>query len=306
MKHIPEGGDFFSPEHASAHRDFGFHGSAEMSPHAGSAARDARGPKAHAEPMEHGGGEYAHGGHMHPHGGQIVREEHRADGGKVCHMSHGGMTIHHPDGHVTHHQHDGREVKAAEGGAMGMSHMHPHGHHVTNVEHHADGRVIHHHEHGGHTVHHTDGRITHHMSDGSPAHMAHGGIEGMHDSSEYVHRARGGGIEAEKGLIKKAFREHENAEHHGEHEDLHLARGGYAGKAASLPRGMKPAASRHHSPIGSEMPVNKPPRNPGMTTSPRNAMPGGQSPYGVEPSAEPDMAGSDQGISQLRRGGRAR
>jgi hypothetical protein len=258
----------FRPEHFS--RDFGFNRSAEggaKPPYA--ADKPTRGPKSVPEPMEMGGGDYARGGAVHPHGGHMVREEMRADGGRVCHMSHGGMTVEHQDGHITHHNHDGSEAYA-EGGEASMGQMHPHGHGVTRVDHRADGAVVHHHDHGGHTVHHADGRITHHLADGRPASMAMGGIEGMHDSSEYVHRARGG----------------------------------FAGDPVRVPRSMKPMASRHRSPIGSDMPINKPPRNPTLTTSPHNAMPGGQMAYGVQPSAEPDMAGSEQGIPQMKRGGR--
>lgn len=278
----------FGPEHFS--RSFGFHGSAESdqpSPQRGGSPPFAgneptRGPKSRPEPMEMGEqtpGDFAKGGaihpHHHPHGHHVAHVEHRHDGVVIEHHSHGGMTHHHPDGHVTHHHHDGSHVAHhATGGAA--HHMHPHGHHVVHVEHREhDGAVVHHHHHGGHSVHHADGRITHHHPDGSPVHDARGGgIEHMHDpEGEYAHRARGGG----------------------EHEE-HLRRGGMA----HLPHGMKPPGMRPHSPI------ETPPRNPNMTTTPRNMMPAGEMGYGVEPSAEPDMAGSEQGISQLRRGGRAK
>ena len=212
------------------------------------------------------------------------------------------------DGHVTHHMHDGSQIEvpsAPPGGgeyANSGHHLHPHGHSVIRVEQRADGGVVHHHSHGGHSLHHPDGRITHHVADGTPAHLARGGLEHMHDESEYVHRARGGDMEQDKALVKKAFREHDQHMHGGEHEDIELARGG---RMPSLPRSMKPSAGRHRSPIGSAEPVNRPPRDPMMTTTPRNAMPGGQMAYGVEPGAEPDNAGSEQGIPQLRRGGRA-
>lgn len=344
MKHMRDNESFFDEAHSKQHADFGFSGSISKGeaggkppfagdkptrgqsrsqyadggeirggtpPYAGD--EPTHGMKHVAEPMEEGEeapGDYAHGGHVHPHGGHIVREEHRADGGTVCHMSHGGMTIHHPDGHVTHHMHDGKEVKAehmAHGGeyAGAGRHLHPHGHHVVKVEQMASGAVIHHHAHGGHTVHHEDGRITHHMADGTPAHLGMMQPEHMHDESEYAHRARGGSMEDEredKAMVKKAFREHDQHMHHGEHEDIELARGG----EAMLPRGMRPKAARHHSPIGEGMPVNTPPRFGRNTTTPRNAMPGGQMAYGVEPGSEPDEAGSEQGIPQLRRGGKAR
>lgn len=113
--------------------------------------------------------------------------------------------------------------------------------------------------------------------------MAHGGGMGMghQDSSTYV----GGNRREEHGM----------------------AMGGHA----RLPRSMTPMAERHRSSIGSGAgpgmsPVEKPPRNPTMSTSPRNSMPGGQMGYGVEPSAEPDQAGSEQGIPQMKRGGHHR
>jgi hypothetical protein len=339
MKHIPDGGSFFDTQHHGQHRDFGFHGSiagnaptvgpkhvAEpMGPGGGdytkggtvarggsppfAGSEPTAGSKHVPEPMDAGGGDYAHGGHVHPHGGHIVDVEARQDGGKVCHMSHGGMTIHHPDGHVTHHTHDGRQIHGSEHFAHGGGsehHIHPHGHNVMHVEQMADGRIIHHHDHGGHTVHHRDGRVTHHYADGTPA--AHGGhmsgIEGMHDESEYAHRARGGHMDAaeDKAMIEKAFSQHDAHMHHGEHENLHLARGGNV----PLPRGMKPKVAHHRSPIGSAMPVNRAPRNPRNTPSAPGEMPGGEMGYGVQPGSEPDMAGSEQGIPNLKRGGRAR
>lgn len=306
-------GEFFSPEHNATHRSFGFHGSANEAgpaPTRGGAppyasSEPTRGSKMRAEPTEMGEqapGDYARGGHVehHPHGHQVVHSERREDGSTIHHHAHGGMTVHHADGHMTHHHHDGSPVHAAHGGGM-QSHMHPHGHHVVHVEHHADGRIIHHHAHGGHTVHHKDGRLTHHHGDGAPVHAAHAGMEHMHDAEgEYVHRAKGSDMAQDKAMIKKAFVQHEDAEHHGEHEDLHLARGGMASHRTSLPHGMKPKMASHHSP------VNTPPRNPNLTTTPRNMMPAGQMGYGVEPSAEPDVAGSTQGIPQMNSGGHVR
>lgn len=75
-----------------------------------------------------------------------------------------------------------------------------------------------------------------------------------------------------------------------------MARGG----RAKLPRGMKATALQAHSPI------NTPPRNPTRTTTPRNIMPGGAMAYGVQPSSEPNQAGSEQGIPQLKDGGKVR
>lgn len=166
----------------------------------------------------------------------------------------------------------------AEGGsAHGFAHGgHPHGHHVVRVEHHPHtGAVVHHHAHGGHSIHHADGHVTHHGADGqSVSHMAHGGNH------------PGEGTHVEKLMAGK------HAEPDG---DEHLARGGMTTR---IPHSMRPKAAGMHSPI------NTPPRNPMRSPSPRNKMPGGQMPYGVEPSAEPDDAGSEQGgVPQLKHGG---
>lgn len=279
IKHLRDGEDFSA---AGGHfsRDFGFSGSAEGESGPKSASPPfaqegpTRGPKHVAEPVEAGGGDYARGGHVHPHG-DCPRggPEAHASGGHIVHHHHGGHSIHHPDGHVTHHLHDGAEARPLAHGGEAMSHMHPHGHHVVRVEQHSDGRVIHHHSHGGHSVHHPDGHISHHHEDGTPA-MAEGGgmaAVGMHsDSSTYVggNRRDGGGE-------------------------------GYAmGGRTRIPRSFTPVAERHRSPI------ETPPRNPTKTTSPRNDMPGGQMGYGVQPSAEPDVAGSEEGIPQMKHGGR--
>ena len=319
MRDIPPGEDFFDAKHGQMHGDFGFSGSIKSKeigghppfggnkptrmsgaeelkgdyarggkikgatpPFAGD--KDTFGSKHVAEPMEdNGGGDYARGGSTHPHGEDIVREEMHASGGKICHMAHGGYTIHHPDGRTTHHNVFGDEMEGmSTGGEYAGSghHLHPHGHSVVRVEQELSGAVIHHHAHGGKTVHHADGRITHHGMDGTPAHMMRGGIEHMHDESEYAHRNKG-------------FDKDRDGMAHG-------------GRAQKLPRGMKEPGMRVHSPIGDEMPVNRPPRFGRNTTTPRNEMPGGQMAYGVEPGSEPDVAGSEQGIPQLRKGGMAR
>jgi hypothetical protein len=137
------------------------------------------------------------------------------------------------------------------------------------------------------------------MSDDTPAHLGMVGMGGGMNGEAVVpslKRARGGDMAQDRGMIRKAFREHENAEHGGEHEDLKLARGGHA----RLPHGMgaKPMGG------GSEMPINQPPRFARKTTTPRNIMPGGEMAYGVEPGSEPDVAGSEQDATPMRRGGR--
>ena len=341
MRDVPPGEDFFDAKHSQMHGDFGFSGSIKQKESGGhppfggnkptrmsgaaeekgdyasggkvrggsppfAGDKDTFGSKHVAEPMEeNGGGADARGGSTHPHGEDIVREEMHASGGKICHMAHGGYTSHHPDGRTTHHNVFGDEMEGmSTGGEYAGSghHLHPHGHSVVRVEQELSGAVIHHHAHGGKSVHHADGRITHHGMDGTPAHMMRGGIEHMHDESEYVHRARGGRAE-EKSMIRSAFKQHDMHEHDGAKEHLELARGG---RSQKLPRGMKEPGMRVHSPIGDEMPVNRPPRFGRNSTTPRNDMPGGQMAYGVEPGSEPDVAGSEQGIPQLRKGGIAR
>lgn len=271
VKHLKDGEDFSASHFAET--GFGFTGSAKgheaAPPYA--ADRDTRGPKSKPEPTEagEGGGDYARGG----------------------------------------------------------STMHPHGHRIVDVVHEEDGRVVMHHAHGGHSVMHPTGMMTHHNHNGTPAaSMGSMGVEAMHDESEYAHNgvapagptkgskhtaepeehgggdyAKGGRSDSsqDKAMVKKGIRQHENHEHGGEHTDLHLAGGGFMHARPRIGKAMRPKAESMHSPI------NTTARNPNRMTSPRNLMPGGEMNYGVEPSAEPDTAGSDQtGIPQLRRGGR--
>lgn len=171
----------------------------------------------------------------------------------------------------------------AHGGAM-----HPHGHHIVRTEKRTDGAVIHHHAHGGHSVLHGDGRMTHHKHDGSPA------------ATDMAQDA---------AMVESGVHQHEDHLHDGEHTDMHFARGGMVpgmGMHMHKGRSRKPHMPKGEPGMGEAEPVNRPPRNPMMSTTPRNAMPGGNMPYGVQPSAEPDVAGSEQNIPQLRGGGRMR
>lgn len=167
-------------------------------------------------------------------------------------------------------------------------HVHPHGHEVTHVEH-AHHGVIMHHAHGGMTVHHHDGHVSHHH--------AHGGeIGGMMGQ---MGEGPGEGTHVAKRMATKAVHQHEEHDHPGKPEtDMQLARGG--AMRPHIPRSAMPKGGHEKSPI------NTAPRNPQRNPSARNAMPGGQMGYGVEPSAEPDDAGTEQGIPQLARGGRAK
>lgn len=276
IKHIPDGGDFeFS-------KDFGFHGSSE---------RDTRGPKHMPEPAEEGGGDFARGGKMGRNEG-MMKEHMMRRSGHEEHRARGGSMVEHPDGRVTHHHEDGGHHTVHPDGRV--EHHHADGGHMIV---HPDGRTVHHHAHGGHTVHHHDGRREEHHAEGGVTYHHLDGTAEHHDGSEYAHRgmgreegyARGGhadpDIAQDKRMIKKAFRQHEDAEHHGEHEELHLARGGIPSEHPRFPRAMQPKARGLHSPIGNS-PIERPPANPKFTRSPPNAMPGGEMAYGVQPSDE--------------------
>lgn len=316
IRHIADGENF------QFDRDFGFHGSAEgQAPKHGANPGYARGGRherrGREEHMARGGEHrpepgYAHGGHEghheHPDGHHVVSSHHHEDGRHVEHHAHGGHTVHHPDGRTEHHHAHGHSVHHPDGRT---EHHHAHGGHSI---HHADGMVVHHHAHGGHTVHHPGGMTEHHHADGSVTHHLPDGSTQHHDSSEYAHgghhmahRARGGAMpggehgdldaEQDKKMVAKGIHQHEDHEHGGEHTDLHLARGGIVGEHTRIPRSMRPSAEKMHTPIGDEMPINRPPRNPRMSRTPPNAMPGGEMGYGVQP---PDDSAD---VPAMRRGG---
>ena len=309
-------GEDFGAHHFS--KDFGFHGSAEGAE--GPKAMGKKGPHSLSHEKAPKGEGFAHGG-GHPHGHEVIQVEHHSDGGVTHHHAHGGFTYHHPEGHVTHHDEDGAELGqdmgiVPEHHAHGASvHTHPHGSHVVAVEHHGEAEV-HHHSHGGITIHHGDGRVTHHDAKGGR--LAHGGeatdIEGnqKHGGHDYArgghcfaeggeesdherrrgeeefhsreHFARGGDEAEDKALIKKAFKQHDAQEHHGQHTSLHLRRGGLGRPGA----GMTPPPGLGGPPGG--IPMAPPRRRP-------------PAPPAAGPS-EPDFSGADG--SGLRRGGRAR
>ena len=265
IKHIPDGQDFEHPA------DFGFTGSAKG--HRGKGVSKSPDAKMPVSTMEHGPAD--HEQTPPDYHNVVVTDEHGS----------GPPDAQSQFGHGGHH----------------MPHMHPHGHEVMHVEHHPHG-VMHHHAHGGMTMHHHDGSITHHDHMGMPIahhsahHMAHGGHPGMmQDESTHVGKmARGGhkDMAQDKAMVAKGIHQHEDHEHHGEHTDLHLARGNRVPNSRPrLPRGMKPTSERPHSPVG------KPPAMTAMRTPMgRNRAPGGPMDLGVEPSAEPDVAGSDQDL----------
>lgn len=112
----------------------------------------------------------------------------------------------------------------------------------------------------------------------------HGGFSHVRPDGQVTHHTMDGGM-CKGGGVKMA-----------EGGSVDEARGG----KIRLPGSIRTAISKRHSPI------ETPPRNPNQTTTPRNRMSGGVMPYGVEPSAEPMVAGSEQDIPTLRRGGRVR
>lgn len=272
VRHLKPGEDF-GPEHF-AETGFGFTSSAK-----GGAAKPTHGSKSVAEPKEEGEsapGDYAKGGHVHPHGHHIVRVAHEEDGRVVMHHAHGGHSVTHMDGMITHHHHDGSPVDGGGMGPQGREEMHD----ESEYAHNGMARDV----------------PTRDASRASP-----NNIRPEDSSNDYAKggRSRDPDAAEDKAMIKKGISQHENHEHGGEHTDLKLAGGGgFPHMRPRLGPAMRPKAEKMHSPI------NTAPRNPGRTTTPRNAMPGGQLGYGVEPSAEPDQAGADQtGIPQMRRGG---
>lgn len=254
------------------------------------------------------GGGYAEGGqvNIHPHGQDLHHVDSEMDGGVTHHHSHGGYTTFHTDGNITHHTADGQEAMPnaptpyADGGSVNA---HPHGHSVTHTERMAD-REVHRHSHGGFTVHYDDGRApTHHGKDGVPAYHT-GGTAG-----EY---AKGGHADEkqDRTLIKKMMAEEDKGEG--------MARGGHVKRhphhkmpTPAEPMPMGRAAAPKPAPMQGGMPINRPPRNPQRSPSPRNEMPGGVMPYGVQPSAEPDIStgsvGNAPGVpigAGMKRGGK--
>lgn len=310
VKHLKSGENFFDARFMPEHQEFGFKGSIPDSDRPVMPDRKGKAspPFAADEPtagpnhgQQVGGGNYAHGGaahhahggmpHMHPHGHEPIGEMMpHAMGGMCQRHAHGGMTVHHSDGRQTHHMFDGSPVPM-----HGMRHG---GHHMAEGGMVAEGNQTY--ERAGHGAPPYGTEM--HPSEGGQFDAIHPDSPPTANSNSGPGYAKGGDAH-EKGLIKKAFREHDHHMHDGHSETIKLAGGGMR---PSLPRGMRPVAARHHSEIGNEMPINKPPRNPNHTMSPRGEMPGGVMGYGNQPSAEPDDAGSEQGISGMRKGGHHR
>lgn len=110
----------------------------------------------------------------------------------------------------------------------------------------------------------------------------------------------------DRAMVKSGVHQHEMHDHPGEPPTpLKLRKGGgVKGRHPRLPRAMKPKMATAHSPVGSAMPVNRPPKNPMRSMTEPNIMPGGQMGYGVQPGDEPAMA-PNSGVQTLKKGGRA-
>ena len=320
IHHIPDGKEFQYPSsfgfHGSANTtDLGFPEKSKPT-----RERGHKGPHNLSHDGAEGEDVFGKGGHIHPHGHEVIHAEHHADGGVTHHHAHGGFTHHHPEGHVTHHDSDGAELETDHRfgkdsmGIVPERHAHggpphPHGHDVVHVERTKHGEV-HHHAHGGMTVHHPDGNVSHYGAggealgtptdlEGNQKHghrdfargghcFAEGGFESEHEENEGElggKFARGGAegrgdMAEDKALVKKAFKQHDEQEHHGEHTNLKLRRGGVGALPPAAP---PPGLGR--------MPMAPPRRRPPSAPPPAGG-------------PEPDFSGADG--SALRRGGRAR
>jgi len=240
----------------------------------------------------HEGHQGHHGGHSsvhaHPHGHHVTHVESLHDGSEVHHHSHGGYTIHHAHGGVSHH---GAHGETAGNGQAG------HARH-TEAEYMPKGK------NGGFEDEDQYTEYEAHEAKlrkgGQPKHGKHPfQTEEAYDDGEEHEAMSGKGSYArgghaghpdyaeDKAMIEKGFRQHDEHMHGGKHEQIHLARGGL------------PPALRAGKP-----PIGQAPR-PSRQVTPRQAVPLGGAPMGVEPSAEPNAAGSEQGIPQLRKGGQA-
>jgi hypothetical protein len=159
---------------------------------------------------------------------------------------------------------------------------------------------------GGRSIEfHPDGRIMVH----------HGGGMDGHDSSELAHRqnfAKGGHVEAkesaadereDKKLVKKGVAQHEDQLHGGKRATLKLAFGGSVKGGRNRVRPTEKGGA-----LSQVSALNRDIENPQETeTRPSGELlPAGNEPYGVEPSDEPEAAGSRQDIPQLGKGGKVK
>lgn len=145
--------------------------------------------------------------------------------------------------------------------------------------------------------------------------------------------AEGGKVEGKKGGHEHPHGHHVVRVHHDPHSGAvihHHSHGGYTmhhadghmthhgadgqpamagGGAMMMPGGHSQEGThvgkmRHAPPPRHKPAMDTAPRNPARNPSPRNAMPGGEMPMGVEPSAEPDEPDGDEGgAPQMARGG---
>lgn len=115
--------------------------------------------------------------------------------------------------------------------------------------------------------------------------------------------AKGGAVSADKAqdkrIVTKAINQHDAQLHGGKKTNLKLKSGGKVMKACK-------GGPVKMAQGGLVEPVNRAPAPPRTTHTVPGNMPGDVLPYGVQPSDEPTRAGSTQGITQLRTGGRVR
>lgn len=315
-KSIPEGKGFFEGGHARAPRDFGFTGSMERRAAPPFAADvDTRGPKRVAAPTEAGGGDYAQGGSaVNNH---IVRTTPYANGGVVCHHANGGRTIVHPDGRSE------RMATAGFGEEQTTEPRQMAGGGEFRDDYPSSAPASSQASSPSAPISSLGERF---RRPGAPSatpakaapkpvvrRAAPSAVAGASDERRgTADGAPSGGFlrtETEKVIPNSAARrdqyEAPGSVPYDENSERYVtgaARGGSVGFAqggkARLPTGMKAKVLQRHSPI------NTAPRNPMTTRTPRDIMPGGQMGYGVQPSAEPDVAGTTQNIPQLAGGGR--
>lgn len=290
-------------------RDFGFSGSIDgpkkpaqsstpkpssstPAPKAKAPAGDSGVTKGHTNPITSmegfsnktpANGGYEDGGAVHPHGHAVLRVEPGEAGSVTQHHEHGGYSIYDATGGVTHYSADGGEASGGDqptnrdGGSVNA---HPHGHAVTHTERMNDREIMRH-SHGGFTAQYDDGRPpTHHDADGTPVY--HAGA-----SSDY---RRGGAVKGHKA--------HKGTGHKPNKTSMPLQQPLPVAQAAPAPA---PKARK-----ASAEPSNQPPRDPLRSPSPTNQMPGGVEPYGVQPSAEPDVSQGTPGGAPMKKGGKAK
>ena len=273
---------------------------------------------ASAEPMDeptHASGAPVQTVH-HPDG---TIEHHHADGGHTVHHSDGGITIHHADGGKTHHHAFGGHIHYHAHG--GVTHVHPDG----TTEHHDSSEMA----HGGacyagggevdgdetqdkQMVSEGIGQHENHLHGGkhTTLHLRRGGPA----KEDGEHYAMGGMVPGAPMPVGPAMARQPMAAAPMMNQRVPgMKRGGHVGKMP-MKAGMTHRKLPPEPPVGDGPgPINRPPRNPMKARTKPNDMPGGQMPYGVQPSTEDDSNPPDfgssagpgaPGASGMKRGGR--